>query len=79
MNKQDLVAIGTVVKLLEAGMIYHFGMVADYENSKWGWVHIVLTQGKFEKVHNIEDENRKSLGWKVASAEELAFRAKYGD
>ena len=71
-----LVPVGTMV-IANDGFSTRLGQVADYETNRWGTFHVVSIDGTFEQVGHIGDENKLGIGWKIATAAEIARAMKW--
>ena len=65
--------IGTMV-IGNDGYHTRIGQVVDHETDRWGTWHVVLANGKFERVSGIDNADRLGIGWKVATLEETRRR-----
>lgn len=54
------------------------GQVADIEQTAFGPRHVVLMfSGEFEKIDQINDENHKGIGWRIATPTDTARARRY--
>jgi hypothetical protein len=64
--------IGTVL-MSNDGFTPKLGQICDIETSQWGQHYVVvLANGSFCTVHNVNESTDGRIGWSVATAEWIA-------
>lgn len=74
----DRLPIGTVV-LGNDSFTTRLGQIADYETTRFGTFYVVLVGGEFNRLGFIGDADMRGIGWKVATAEEIARQRRYDE